>query len=615
MNPPWLLGGMLALAVILAGVRLVRWQWLAPAAARSRSWRVGLLLVAQPVSALLLYFTLLPPTLPTEAGTMIVATEGATTALTRSGDRAVALPEAPALEDAERVPDLATALRRYPGTRQVRIVGAGLEARDREAVRGRAVRFDPLALPRGIVRLDVPDRLSVGSDFRVAGKVEGVAKGSVELLDPAGQRIDTAALMQDGEFAVSGSARAAGPAAFRLRVRDAQRSVVESLDVPVWAHEEAAPRLLLLAGAPNPELKYLRRWASDAGLSLHTQIAVGGGLQLGDAPLALNAADFGRFDLVVLDERAWASLSERQRIAMGEGVRSGLGLLLRVGGPLTEATRRQLRGLGLAVSGGGDSTPATLAVGDAGGSDTPQGAGPMGASESDDTPPALSRRTLRIEATDAVPMLRDAAGTALAYWRAEGRGRVAIWPLTDSFRLALSGRDDVYGDLWSDAFATLARSQPGRAPQTGSDARVQQRVPICGVANAAQVVAPDGETTTLLPDPATGASPCAGYWPRQAGWHLLKQGERSWPFYVRTHDEAPGLRRAALRDATSNLTGESAIAPAMPSSSSAPEKRGSPWPWFFAWLSISAALWWFERSRLGRRGADPESSGTSKGRT
>lgn len=603
MNLPWVLAALLVLAVLLTCARLIRWQWRAPTAARSRPWRLALLLIAQPIAAALLYFTLLPPTLPTEAGTMIVVTAGVGALPTQPGDRVIALPEAPILTGAERVPDLATALRRYPGTRQLHVIGAGLEARDREVARGQSLRFDPLPLPRGVVRLDAPERVAVGGRFRIGGKVEGVAQGSVELLDPAGRRIDSAALTQNGEFAVNGTARAAGPATFLLRVRDARRTLIEAVEVPLWARDEAPARMLLLAGAPNPEWKYLRRWATDAGLSLHTQISTGGGLQLGDTPLALNAADFARFDLVVLDERAWASLSDRQRAALGEAVRAGLGVLLRVSGPLPDTTQKQLRALRLGVSGGGDAAPVALTHTDNDGESSPA-ANDTGVSDSaaepDDAAPVLSRRTVRVASADAVPMLRDAAGTALAHWRAEGRGRIAVWPLTDSFRLSLSGRDDLYGALWSGAFATLARAQPGSVPRIDGDARQQQRVRLCGVANNAQVIAPDGKATLLLPDPVSGTSSCAAYWPRQPGWHQLRLGERSWPFHVRDSSDAVGLQRAQLREATLNLVGEAARDRAASSSSTAPERRGSPWPWFFAWLMFSAALWWFERSRWGR---------------
>jgi hypothetical protein len=104
--------------------------------------------------------------------------------------------------------------------------------------------------------------------------------GWVELIDPAGQRTDISALTQAGDFTLQGSARVPGLALFKLRLRDAQRKLLEETEVPVWTATDTAPRLLLLAGAPSPEVKYLRRWANDAGLSLHTQISVGGGMAL-----------------------------------------------------------------------------------------------------------------------------------------------------------------------------------------------------------------------------------------------------------------------------------------------------------------------------------------------
>ena len=88
---------LLALAVVLAWVRLLFWQRRVPVASRSRGWRLAALWLLQPLCAALLYFTLLPPTLPTEAGTLVVATAGSTRiGMQVAGDRLIALPEAPA---------------------------------------------------------------------------------------------------------------------------------------------------------------------------------------------------------------------------------------------------------------------------------------------------------------------------------------------------------------------------------------------------------------------------------------------------------------------------------------------------------------------------------------
>ena len=117
---------LLAVTVVLTVARTLYRQWRAEPAQRSRAWRVALLVLAQPLCAGLLYFALFPPTLPGEAGTLLVASAGATgeqfEALA-AGDARVALPEAPELPGVERVPDLATALRRHPGTQRIRIAG------------------------------------------------------------------------------------------------------------------------------------------------------------------------------------------------------------------------------------------------------------------------------------------------------------------------------------------------------------------------------------------------------------------------------------------------------------------------------------------------------------
>lgn len=612
MNLPLWLTALLMLAVVLAWLRLSLWQRSAPTASRSRGWRLSALWLLQPLCAALLYFTLLPPTLPTEAGTLVVATAGATGTGTRAaGDQLIALPEAPVLAGAERVPDLATALRKHPGMQRLRIVGAGLEPRDREAARGLPLAFDAPALPRGVVRLDGPQQVAAGAAFQVGGQVNGVDKGSVELIDPAGRRVDALPLAADGEFLLAGTARVPGQAVFTLRVRDTRRKPVEEVQVPLWTTADPAPRVLLLAGAPSPELKYLRRWATDAGLPLHIQLSVGGGLQLGDAPLRLDTATLQRFDLVVLDERSWAALGANERAALVEAVRKGLGLLLRVTGPLPDATKRQWQALGFVLSTGADTAAvrlpaesideeALLARRGPGTADT--AAAPNGAQDEN---PALARRALKLGGIDTTPLLRDADGPVLAVWRAEQRGRIAVWSVTDSYALVLSGQGPRHAELWSGAFATLARARTDSAPRIDPRPREQQRLAACGFTGKSRVLAPDGRTIMLLPDPGAGDPTCAAYWPQQPGWHSLLQTdaearESSWPFFVYAADAAPGLHAAELRDSTLRLQATAVSDAGKSGAAETRERRGSSWPWFLAWLVSVGLLWWLERARAGR---------------
>lgn len=611
MSAPSLLAAMLALAAALACVRLLLHFLRTPAPQRPHVWQLALLLLAQPLLAFLLYRTLLPPALITGRDTLVVTTAGAEPRALRVGahERLVALPEAPPLRAAEPVPDLATALRRYPATARVRIVGAGLTARDRDAAHGRRLEFVPAPLPRGLVELAVPAQATAGSDIRLHGRAEGLRGGRAELLDPAGQRVDRQPLAADGRFALLGAARGPGPTTFRLRLHDAASRVVEEVAVPVHVRAPTPPRMLVLAGGPDPELKYLRRWALDAGVQMHTQISLGGRVQIGDPPVRLDPDTLARFDLVVLDERAWNGLGAGGRRALAAAARDGLGLLLRIGGPLSAEGRRGLQALGWRVqetrSPQGFALPAAAA-------DVEHAAARLGPGSADtpvvaaDLPtrlPPLTRLPLRIVAADARTLLHDDTGTPVIAWRAAGRGRIGVWLPLDTWQLVLAGRPDLHAELWRQALTTLARARLPQAPALPHEARTGERAVLCGLADGARVRAPNGRTTRLFVDPASGQARCAGYWPQAAGWHALETGEAREPFYVRGPHEAPGLRTRELREATERL-----VLAAQPATTAraAPETVPGPrWPWFLAWLLLAAALWWLERARLGQRAASP----------
>lgn len=604
---PRVITALLALAAGMAMLRLVLRHLRAAPGARGHRARLALLLLAQPLGAALLYLALLPPRRPSSEDTLVVATSATSRAAwdAATGSVRIALPDAPTLPGAERVPDLATALRRHSGVHRLHVVGAGLAARDIEAARGLGVAFDPARLPVGIVALDAPRDAVAGALFSVAGRAHGLPGGSVELRDPAGRRIDRATLSADGGFVLSGIARVAGSAPFTLQVRDVRQRSVETVALPVHVEPVVPPRLLVLAGAPGPEVKFLRRWARDAGLPLQTQIDVGGAIQLGNAPIAITAANLARFDAVVLDERAWSSMGAGGRDALARAVRDGLGMVLRVTAPLSDLERRRLRAFGFDVDGGreGESVRLLPPSRDEAAVRARLGPGTRDAPRGADAPlpdvPMLTSRRLSIAVGDGLALRSGNAGITAGAWRAEGRGRVAVWTLADTYRLVLAGRDDLHGALWSDAIATVARARPRATLVIEGDARQGTRVALCGVGATARVVDPAGASTRLLPDPRTGARRCAAFWPARAGWHVVEEGSRSQAFHVRAATEARGVQAAAMREATLRLQAAPVHAPAAVGRD-AGTTRGARWPWWLAWLAVAAATWWFERSRLGR---------------
>ena len=64
---------------------------------------------------------------------------------------------------------------------------------------------------------------------------------------------------------------------------------------------------------------------------------------------------------------------------------------------------------------------------------------------------------------------------------------------------------------------------------------------------------------------------------------------------------APSLARAERRAATIAM----ARTPIARDVTEPPRAPGSPWPWFAALMAALALLWWLERARPPRRGAEP----------
>lgn len=571
-------GALIALAVLLGLSRLWLGWARAAAAARGPLWRVLALGALQLGAGAALFLSLFPAGAPSSEKVLVIATSGApkSVALARN-ERLIALPEARAIARAQRAPDLASALRRHPGLAAIRVIGDGLAPRDREGLQGVKIAFVPPPPPAGLVRIALPGRVAPGNPFALAGEVGALRAGKAELLDPAGVMVAQTPIKAGAGFVLAGTMRAPGLALFSLRVRDPSGRVIERLDVPIDAAARPQPRVLVLAGAPSAENKFLRHWAQDAGIDLALAIDAGGGAQLGDPTIALTSVNLDKLDLVAIDDRRWETLGPAGRAALLQATERGMGLLLRLSGPPSPAVRRDWAALGFALANLIEAAP------------------PAPPSKAVPEPKAVLPAPI---GPNVIP-LRE----GIAAWTPRAQGRIGMLTLEDSYVLALTGRADRHGQLWSAVLSALARAAP--APPAWQDglARARSRVSLCGLDEASFVQEPDGRMHELRWDPAAGAERCAGYWPAEPGWHTLWVGEREMHFYVQPATALAALAAAEARAATR------ALAKAAPNAKALEKgwRGASPWPWFALLLALLAALWWLERARFAA-GAQPEAA-------
>lgn len=543
---------------------------------RSRSDRFRALRIAlQVAAAVALWLCLVPPLAerPWQAGELVVLTPGATPAQRDAAYSApvVALPGLAVPADIERVPDLATALRQRPEAGRLRIVGGGLPARDRDAARGRVTAFEPAPLPPGLVELDSPTSALAGERIQFRGRVNGSEPVRLRLRDPAGDVVAEQASDAEGRFALAATARMPGTASFHLEVLAADGSLRESAELPLAVRPGGRLRVLLRAGAPDPELKYLRRWAADAGLALEVRITLSEGIAFGSATARLDPATLAAADLLILDERAWAALERAEVEAIHDALAAGLGLLLRPRALPPPPVAADWAALGWRFA---PSEAAMVQLGS-------ELAAPGQAIP-------LERVPLAATGEDAATLVADCDGQPLAAFRNAGLGRSGVWLLANSERLELEGDAAGFGSLWSRVFATLARPQGAPPPELPADARVDQRATLCGLDATAEIEDPAGQPQPLAID----RNGCAAWWPTAAGWHRLETAYTDWPIHVRARAELPGLTAAETAAATH------ALVTVRDTPASATQHRSEPlprWPFFLAFLALAALLWWLER--------------------
>lgn len=590
----------LAALLIAAGALAAAVQF----ALLGRGWRGWALAGLSLASAVALYFALFPPAIPLGGETLLVAT-AETPSGTRAGpgERLVALPEAPALAGAERVPDLATALRRHAQVQRLRIIGRGLPERDRDNPAGIPASFTPLPPPRGLIRLDPPVDTPAGAVFTLAGEAAGLAGGSAELLDPAGQRVDSRMLGEAGQFAIGGTARTPGLATFTLRLRGRDKAIVSDTPVPLRTIEERPLRALLI-GAPSPETKYLRRWAEDSGIELRSRLDAGAGVDLGGDGVRLDWPSLADSDVVIIDDTALLALGGGGRAALARAIAAGLGVVVRMTGPATAGARESWRALGLASAQGTDLADVALpplaadaeALAALRGPPLPDTADSL--NTLDDPAPELGRWTLQTRA-DVVPAVTDAEGALIAGWQQRGQGRVAVWTLANSFALVLGGQADRYAQWWSQTLSAIARPDTLFRPDLPPLVQVGERTAICGIAEGARVIAPDSADVALAIDPSAGPRGCAAFWPRVSGAHRIVQkvrgAEQVFAFLVLPETALKSLRAAETGAATARWAAEQSATAAR----SLPERRSAAWPYALLWLALSGGLWFAER-RLRR---------------
>ncbi|HVT60784.1 MAG TPA: hypothetical protein VHR45_20600 [Thermoanaerobaculia bacterium] len=498
----------------------------------------------------------------------------------------------------QALPDARTLWRREPWLRRLEVRGYGLEPGDLDGFAGAIERFDPPALPPGVMAALWPRRLRLGEPLLVEARVAPATTGRLELRGPGGVEADADAAAARRGVTLSTVPRAPGHLLYHLVVRDSRRRELASEPLDVTIEPPRPPAVLALLGAPSFDSQALLRWLTGAGVPFvarqeltrgRARVAALWSPDLGGQPPAapLEAASLARFDALVIDGRSLQAISPRERAALGAALDAGLGILLFDADPARgEEAGFDLRSRPLP----GTARAARLRW---------PGQEPL---------PALTVPSREIVPQPEVePLVWDGDRHVLAARTSRGRGWIARSLIDDSFHLRFDSGAHAYDALWGRLLGAVARPEASpRFVLPAGPALVDRPLDLELVAlgeRAPSAEVADGPRVSPLPVYATGPGRFAArLWPRHEGWLRLTasgasggatawihaSGGRSWDTW----------RRAARIAATS--TRAAAPAAGRPPAAVAPR----PWPrlpFYALFLGGAGCLWLLERLRAGSR--------------
>lgn len=576
-DPSPLLIALLALAAGLAMLRL----------ARHRRWLLAALQL--PLAALLGVALLWQPA--ERPGLLVLLTEGSSAAQIAT-QRAVGesaswrrLPGAPAEQDVPLSVDLAAALRET-GAGRVVILGHGLNRAELAVLGDRPARFAPPARQGpAIVALSTPPQFTPGQRWRIEGRVEGIQGGhTLHLIDPAGREIDRSLPAADGGFRLQGSSPLVGDLDYAVALREGEQ-VIQRLPYRLRPRAAGGSRGLLWAAAPSPEIKFLRRWALDAGLELDARIGLRPGLAVRRGNDMLSATALAELDLLIIDARSWNALGN-SRAAVIEALRGGLGVLLRLEQASDAGGLAELGELGLVLAPTADELSPTAV-----------------ASSAARLVPGTTLHALPLQATARhLARLDGREDLGQAAWTALGQGRIGASWLLDSYQLVQQGQAEVHASHWAALWQALARPRPAKAGwQLAGEAIAGRRLMLCGDGALPRLRDASGRTLSTARTPG---SPCVSFWPPAPGrWQVQVDPEPEAAGWIDVLPEqaASPLQHEARRLATlahaerHPFAAASATDPAGLSELTPPQIQAL---LLLGWLLLAGLVGWLERRIL-----------------
>ncbi|SMB93989.1 hypothetical protein SAMN00120144_2321 [Hymenobacter roseosalivarius DSM 11622] len=585
----------------LCGLLVLGLSWVA--LRRPNRQRLVLRLLAGAVAGAGLWLTAYPParTVPGPRAEAILLTDGfqpdtLSTLLRRLGP-ATRLWRTSSTTGADTVmvSNLLQLREQQPSLRRLHVLGRGLPAADLPMLGPVRLVWHAPSARVGFRTANWTPRPELGQPLLIAGffdnllpdaaksapvwvhlRAGGAPRDSVRL--PAGR----------GAFQLTYVPKAAGLAVYELIARRGGQ-ILATEPVPVEVVPTRALRVLLLAGTPSFEFKFLKNQLGTRQHAVALRVGISRGLtqteflnQPAHDISRLTPALLTRYDAVVADASTLAGGEAQQLTAALRAGGPGL-ILLADAGPLPRLTPGRAAFSIVPVATAASARPQPVRW---------QG----GPGRATTTVPATVRASARLR-----PLITTGQGQAVVAAQRVGAGTMVVSVLPETFRWALQNDSLTYNAYWSRLLTAVARPEPATATWRVITAWPRSNVPVevqltaaAFPAAAPTVRGAAGRPVTLsmrqdtrLPEWSTGQ-----FWPDSAGWYRVALPDKAshW-FYVFGGQNWLGPENELRRQAA-----QAWLATSSSPRAASPELTRQSWPaaWFFGLFLLGAGFLWLE---------------------
>lgn len=493
------------------------------------------------------------------------------------------------------IPDLRWFLAQHPLINQLHVLGYGLADDELTALTEMAinVQYHAPALPAGYTAAGWPRQLHQGEWLEVQGNYNNPGKEPVKIvLTGLGARLDSATISATTaqSFRLRCKPAHQGSSLYELETSSAGKTLLNP-KIPVDILPASHLKVLLLSSSPDFDNKFLSTWLYENQYQVAARNTITKGKYsqqfLNRQAIALSTLSttlLDKFDVVIADDQALATLNASEKAALRAQIQKGLGLVLQTDSAASLA-----------------SFTAGLQVKKQPGS--PVTARPL-------TMPAVFTTTTPLQPAQwfsiennrqAQPLVMDDQGAVVTAAILSGAGKLVLNTVNNTYSWILAGNGQDYAQFWSLLLHKAARSdaQDSRWEQVSAFPTVGSPVVLTLATTAAGVPAietPAGRVALSQkawhPHSWTGT-----YWPVASGWQTIRHQEDSLRLYI--YEKGDWITVKAGASIINNTRYSAVSTPEKASNGTSPEKEKKQVPpVIFGLIFLACCSYlWFEAKK------------------